>query len=241
MFVTATGYGNPSIKRIVSFWLFAIVLITLSRAFARVLVHRSDAFVQDTIIVGAGEVGLLLAHKIRQHPEYGINVVGFADSSPTAGADGLGELRILGHPAEVPTLVTTLGIERVIVAFSNDPYGEIRDLIRRLDELDVRVDLVPRLYEVLGPDIGVHTIEGVPLMGSRRPTRALLSPGEARLRHVLRAFGARPALAGAPRRCARGQARLAGAGVLPQTRMGGREQIFDIFKVPDDVRGCRRA
>ena len=52
-----------------------LVLVTTARAVARVLVRRSQAFVQNTVIVGAGVVGQLVAHKVQQHPEYGIAVV----------------------------------------------------------------------------------------------------------------------------------------------------------------------
>lgn len=163
--VVFTGLANPSLTRLVSFWLFAVVLVTTGRAFARSLVRHSDAFVQNTVIVGAGVVGQLLARKVLQHPEYGINVVGFVDTNPRERGEGLGPLALLGEPEELPALVRQHDIDRVIVAFSNDSHDASLELIRSLDGLDVRVDIVPRLFEVLGTDVGVHTVEGVPLLG----------------------------------------------------------------------------
>ena len=52
------------------------------RAIARGLARRHLAYVQNTIIVGAGDVGQLVAKKLRQHPEYGLNLVGFVDDQP---------------------------------------------------------------------------------------------------------------------------------------------------------------
>jgi lipopolysaccharide/colanic/teichoic acid biosynthesis glycosyltransferase len=37
-------------------------------------------------------------------------------------------------------------------------------LIRALNEHDVQVDVVPRLFEIVGPRATVHTIEGLPLL-----------------------------------------------------------------------------
>ena len=37
-------------------------------------------FLQNAVIVGAGDVGQTIAKKILQHREYGINLVGFVDS-----------------------------------------------------------------------------------------------------------------------------------------------------------------
>ena len=58
-----------------------------------------------------------------------------------------------------------LDIERVIVAFSRDRHDETLELIRELGDMDVQIDVVPRLFEVIGPSITVHTLEGLPLVG----------------------------------------------------------------------------
>ena len=49
---------------------------------ARALARRQPAYVQNALIVGAGDVGQLIARKVLQHPEYGINLVGFVDADP---------------------------------------------------------------------------------------------------------------------------------------------------------------
>jgi exopolysaccharide biosynthesis polyprenyl glycosylphosphotransferase len=172
-----TGVADPSIQRFFWFWLIAIGLVTIARSFARFFVRRSTAFVQNTVIVGAGEVGQTLARKIEQHPEYGLNIVGFVDSQPKERQRGLGTLHILGAPAELEAIVRLHGIERVIVAFSNERAEDTIELVRSMDELRVQVDIVPRLFEVLPSEVGVHTIEGVPLVSlppGKLPRSALL-------------------------------------------------------------------
>ena len=34
-----------------------------------------------------------------------------------------------------------------------------------LKELGVQIDIVPRLFEMIGPSVGIHTVEGLPLLG----------------------------------------------------------------------------
>ncbi len=53
----------------------------------------------------------------------------------------------------------------MIVAFSNESHEETLELIRSLKDLDVQVDIVPRLFELVGPGVGIHTVEGLPLVG----------------------------------------------------------------------------
>ncbi len=160
-----TDAANPSVERLVSFWLLAIALITCFRAVARALCRRTDAYLQNTLIVGAGEVGQLIGKKIRQHPEYGLNVVGFVDGEPKERRPGLGGLRVLGPPDRLVEITTTLHVERVVIAFSNDSHEQLIDVVRSLKGLDVQIDIVPRLFEVIGAKVSIHHTEGVPMIG----------------------------------------------------------------------------
>ena len=61
-------------------------------------------------------------------------------------------------------------IDRVVFAFSHDSHQQTLALIRELRQLNVQIDLVPRLYEVMPPNVDVHSVEGLPLL-SLRPVR----------------------------------------------------------------------
>jgi exopolysaccharide biosynthesis polyprenyl glycosylphosphotransferase len=164
-FTSVTRTADTGLARLLGFWLFAIVCITAGRAVARTLARRNLAYVQNTIIVGAGEVGQLVAKKLRQHPEYGLNLVGFVDDHPKERSASLHDLALLGGLGQLPQMVQILDVERVIVAFSNDSHEEMLDIIRSLKDLDIQIDLVPRFFEVIGTNVGIHTAEGLPLIG----------------------------------------------------------------------------
>jgi exopolysaccharide biosynthesis polyprenyl glycosylphosphotransferase len=160
-----TGLADPPLERQIAFWISAVLLVTTARAIARAICRRTVAYLQNTIIVGAGDVGQLVAHKFGQHPEYGINLVGFVDANPRDARPSLGTLRVLGTPDQLPELVRVLDVERVVVAFSGDSHEELLDLVRSVKDMEVQVDIVPRLFEVLGTNVGIHTAEGLPLIG----------------------------------------------------------------------------
>ena len=129
---SVTRTADTSLPRLFIFWLFAIIFITTGRVVARTLARRTMSYVQNTIIVGAGDVGQLVAKKLRHHPEYGLNLVGFVDDEPKERPSSLNDLALLGGPEKLPQLVRILDVERVIVAFSNDSHEEMLDLIRSL-------------------------------------------------------------------------------------------------------------
>jgi exopolysaccharide biosynthesis polyprenyl glycosylphosphotransferase len=160
-----TGLARPELLRLVFFWGLAIGLVTLLRALARAFCRRRIAYIQNAVIVGAGDVGQLVARKLLQHPEYGINLVGFVDGEPKERRADLEHLTLLGSPERLPAIVRVFDIERVVVAFSNESHEETLALVRSLNELNVQVDIVPRFFEIVGPGVDLHTIEGVPLIG----------------------------------------------------------------------------
>ncbi len=142
------------------------------------------------MIVGAGDVGQLVARKLLQHPEYGINLVGFVDGEPKERrADLGGTCRSSARVERAAGDRRQLDVERVIVAFSQRPASERRSSsIRVARDRDVQIDIVPRLFEIVGPHAEVHTVEGLPLVGLP-PAQAFaaLAHAEARDRRRRRA------------------------------------------------------
>ncbi len=77
----ASGLFHPDLDKLFAFWVLAVVAIPLGRFAARAVCRRRPEYLQNTVIVGAGDVGQLIARKYLQHPEYGINLVGFVDET----------------------------------------------------------------------------------------------------------------------------------------------------------------
>jgi exopolysaccharide biosynthesis polyprenyl glycosylphosphotransferase len=160
-----TGWFAPALPKVFVFWLLAIVGTVALRGSARAICRRRIEYVQNTVIVGAGNVGQTVARKLLKHSEYGLNLVGFVDADPVERSEGLEHLTVLGGPADLPYLAGLLDVERVIYAFSNETHEDALELIRTLNDLGIQVDIVPRYFEVLSPGVDVHTIEGLPIWG----------------------------------------------------------------------------
>jgi exopolysaccharide biosynthesis polyprenyl glycosylphosphotransferase len=159
-----TPAGASNFGHLAAFWLVAALLLPVLRAIVRWEFRRDPDFPQNTVIVGAGSVGQLLGRKFLHHPEYRINLLGFVDAAPRERREDLDDLTILGTPEDLPELADGLALERVVIAFSNDSHEETMRLIRLLKDLPVRIDIVPRLFDVIPPRLSQHTVEGVPLL-----------------------------------------------------------------------------
>jgi exopolysaccharide biosynthesis polyprenyl glycosylphosphotransferase len=156
------GYSR---EEVLLFWLSGIACVTAARVAARVASRQALAYVQNAVIVGAGDIGQLVGRKLIQHDEYGINLVGFVDSEPKERQANLRHVTLLGEPDELADIVRLLGIQRVIIAFSRDDPQETLRIIRSLRHLAVQIDIVPRLFEVVGPNAEVHALEAMPMLG----------------------------------------------------------------------------
>jgi exopolysaccharide biosynthesis polyprenyl glycosylphosphotransferase len=160
----AAGITNLHVARLVIFWFLAVILVIAARGIARSLARRSPLYIQNTIVVGAGHIGQLAARKLLQHPEYGINLVGFVDANPRDRRPELDHLAVLGRREQLAEIVSTFDVERVIIAFSDEAHEDLLDTIRELRKLGVQIDVVPRLFEIVGPKAGIHTLEGLALV-----------------------------------------------------------------------------
>jgi exopolysaccharide biosynthesis polyprenyl glycosylphosphotransferase len=189
VFVTSwvTGLADPDLGRLISHWVLAVLLVIAARGAARTLCRRSASYVQNTVIVGAGSVGQLIARKVLQHPEYRLQLVGFVDERPRERRADIGDVHVLGALDDLAEIVDRRDVERLIVAFSQEPDARTMSLIRSLSERDVIVDVVPRLFDLVGPRAGVHAIEGLPLV-ALPPAR--LAPASLKLKRAIDILGA---------------------------------------------------
>jgi exopolysaccharide biosynthesis polyprenyl glycosylphosphotransferase len=170
-FTWLTGAAHPAVSKLLLFWALASVLVAVARVGARALARTRSSYIQNTVIVGAGDIGQAIAEKLLRHPEYGVNVVGFVDTEPKEQRVALADLTILGPPERLSSIIRAFDVERVIVAFSRASHERVLELVRSLKDAFVQVDLVPRYFELVGPNTRTSAIEGVPVLCL--PPRAL--------------------------------------------------------------------
>jgi exopolysaccharide biosynthesis polyprenyl glycosylphosphotransferase len=161
----ALNVANPALTRTMLFWTSAIATISLARAVARALCRYHASYFQNAVVVGAGDVGQMIGRKLLKHPEYGVNLVGFVDAAPRERDAELARVPVLGALDRLMTIVRAFDIDRVIIAFSNEPDGATLELIEALKDDGVQVDIVSRFFETVGFRASIHTVEGIALLG----------------------------------------------------------------------------
>jgi exopolysaccharide biosynthesis polyprenyl glycosylphosphotransferase len=156
-------YG-PTQKMISSeglvFFGLALGAIFLARAGARAL-SRVVIPAERVLFVGGGPMAQLLARKVRLHPEYELDPIGYIDLAESE----LSALPYLGRPEEIDAVCNAHGVERVVILSPEVRPEELVDLIRRLRGLDVRIGILPHVADVLGPSVEIDDVEGITVLG----------------------------------------------------------------------------
>jgi exopolysaccharide biosynthesis polyprenyl glycosylphosphotransferase len=135
-----------------SFWLPAAVFILLPVGWTlgRVVASRLTAQTTDrTIIVGSSHVARHVLTLAKRHAAGHIDVVGFVDDYPCELPDGAPP--VLGRLEDLPALCMRHRVQRVVVTFTTAPDAALLEMIRRCGDLHLRVQVVPRLFDLLGP------------------------------------------------------------------------------------------
>lgn len=165
---TGLKIGRP---QTLVFAALALLAFSLGRAAVRhVLVRRYPA--ERCLIVGSGFVADTIARKLRVHPEYGVELVGFVDAPGEAWATDNG-----GSPSELTDRLGGLerfeqvcgafAVDRVVIAFSSISHERLIEVIRASKRLGLEISVVPRLFEVIGHQVEVDQLEGMTLLGLR--------------------------------------------------------------------------
>jgi exopolysaccharide biosynthesis polyprenyl glycosylphosphotransferase len=163
------GSGEGVASQSVRLWVFAVVWLTIGRvALAKSQVHlrRVGGAAKSTLIIGAGRVGHLLASRLLEHPELGLQPVGFLDKEPLE--DPGSNVPVLGASWDLESVIEEHGIEHVLVTFSTAPSEVLLNAVRRCEALGVDVSVVPRFFERVTEQLVVEHIGGLPLLSARR-------------------------------------------------------------------------
>ena len=149
-------------------WGLTITLITLGRlahAQIRARLRRLGWGRDRVLIVGTGDVGRMIFHKIQSNPGLGYQVVGFIT------INGQGEVplgaSIIGHAGDLGPIINEHYIDEVIIALPEATHQEILMLISECERGKVMIKVFPDVFQHMAGQVSIDDLGGLPLLTVR--------------------------------------------------------------------------
>ncbi|MEQ9079384.1 MAG: nucleoside-diphosphate sugar epimerase/dehydratase [Sandaracinaceae bacterium] len=122
-------------------------------------VERRDAV--PTMMVGAGQGGVLMAKELAHRPDLGLKPVGFLDDDPAKLGVVIQGVPVLGGSEELAELCELHGAKQVLITMASAPGETIRRIARLAEVAGLPVKIIPGLFEIAGGRVELARIRPV--------------------------------------------------------------------------------
>ena len=135
-------------------WGITIFLLGGLRALPRLALQEIRPLLERkgyrrALVVGANAAGESLARQIHSDPRVKYLIVGYLDDDLSRHGTRLGGVPVLGRPDDAPRFAAALGAEDVLVMGGILPGKRLRPLMRRCEEAQLKLRVIPAVDELL--------------------------------------------------------------------------------------------
>lgn len=157
--------GSVFIRLYLITWMMNLILIGGSRLSWRVYrraVMKNDYKKIPTLIVGAGQGGLLLMRQMTRNPYMGIEPVAIVDDDPNKQNMSLtSNIKVEGTIDDIPSLVKRYQIKKLIIAIPTLSKARLKDISALTGNLNIEVLKMPNIESVMTGEVEVSQLKKV--------------------------------------------------------------------------------
>lgn len=113
------------------------------------------------LIIGAGDAAEMIIREMQKHPEIGKRIIGLVDDDPAKQKLEIHGHQVLGKTKKIPQLIEEYDVDEVIIAIPSAEGRTIKRFYELSNKKDVKVKIVPGVYEILKGDVSLNQIRQV--------------------------------------------------------------------------------
>jgi len=158
----AMGIYFPTTVKVLA-WFISLSLIAGSRLIWRLYWERKSPYKRKEeriLIVGAGDAGDVICREIEKRKDLG-RMVGFIDDDIGKVGSIIRNKKVLGIIDDINGIINREKIDVVIIAIPSAKGSEIRRVISKINNKDVKIKTVPGLYELIDEKVSISRIRNV--------------------------------------------------------------------------------
>jgi FlaA1/EpsC-like NDP-sugar epimerase len=116
---------------------------------------------KPVLLVGAGRAGMLAAREIQSRGDLGLEIRGFVDDDAEKRGSVIQGVKVLGASRDLPRLVSSLGVDHVIITIAQASRLTIRRIIEICEQIPIKARIIPGYYEIVGGQVELTRIRDV--------------------------------------------------------------------------------
>lgn len=152
---------------------FVMVLLGVSgiRVLRRVLGEHAEARgrarrapegdLLPTMMIGAGQGGVLMAKELANRPDLGLRPVGFLDDDPAKHGTVVHGIPVLGPSERLAALCEEHGAKQLLITMASAPGDTVRRISKLAEAAGLPVKIIPGLFEIAGGRVELTRIRPV--------------------------------------------------------------------------------
>ncbi|MFH1130713.1 MAG: nucleoside-diphosphate sugar epimerase/dehydratase [Pseudomonadota bacterium] len=192
LFLTLGIRLNPAFATVPYGVLAAEFVLTITglisvRAMWRLLTERAQRVPKNTVIskqkknvllIGAGSAGVMVAKEMNSRPDIGLEVLGFLDDDPRKHGTIIQGQRVLGSTQRLQEFAHLLSVDLAVITMASAPATTIRHIVDLAEQIPLKVQIIPGLYEILSGRVNITKIRDVAIedLLGREPVRLEKDP-----------------------------------------------------------------
>ena len=135
-------------------WIIFTFLLIVSRFFMFLTrmkgITKRDINLENVLIYGAGEAGVLLVKESRINPNFSYRIVGFLDDNPNKKGGKVYGLKVLGGLEDVEKIVEKNDVSKIIISMPSVEQSKISNILKELNKLkDISVKILPNVDNLI--------------------------------------------------------------------------------------------
>lgn len=150
---------------IVSEFMVTFLLIAGTRFAVRLLVRaRQHLPVKNNrrvLIMGAGDLGEMVAREMLKYPEHGFMPVAFIDEDLSKKGSRIHNLQVLGDTKNLAANIENYKIDDIVIAIPNASPKKLSDLVEECRKAKISFRIVPSVADIVGGKVSMSKIRSV--------------------------------------------------------------------------------
>ena len=135
-------------------WIIFTFLLIISRFLMFLTrmkgITKRDINLENVLIYGAGEAGVLLVKESRINPNFSYRIVGFLDDNPNKKGGKVYGLKVLGGLEDVEKIIERNDVSKIIISMPSVEQSKISNILKELNKLkDVSVKILPNVDNLI--------------------------------------------------------------------------------------------